>query len=207
MFLNVLKACWQAWVLLHLVQVKSSPKNFSSLETNDRLGLTSYPGEATVFVGLVFTDVGTFPIRPRSDMDIILGIRSDDVDESDNKSPLNRVRSSFTPDVSGTWPYNTWYMHCIDTYSSLFFNFLTWSTFNFCCNISSIKVWTRNRKKRCYSMEENWIYTGYQYIPVSGCLKSNIKNCSIVDLEKSLKKILNLYFYAEHSTQCRFSWL
>lgn len=121
MFLNVLKACWQAWVLLHLVQVKSSPKNLSSLETNDRLGLTSYPGEATVFVGLVFTDVGTFPIRPRSDMDIILGIRSDDVDESDNKSPLNRVRSSFTPDVSGTWPYNTWYMHCIDTYSSLFF--------------------------------------------------------------------------------------
>lgn len=121
MFLNVLKACWQAWVLLHLVQVKSSPKNLSSLETNDRLGLTSYPGEATVFVGLVFTDVGTFPIRPRSDMDIILGIRSDDVDESDNKSPLNRVRSSFTPDVSGTWPYNTWFMHCIDTYSSLFF--------------------------------------------------------------------------------------
>lgn len=121
MFLNVLKACWQAWVLLHLVQVKSSPKNLSSLETNDRLGLTSYPGEATVFVGLVFTDVGTFPIRPRSDMDIILGIRSDDVEESDNKSPLNRVRSSFTPDVSGTWPYNTWYMHCIDTYSSLFF--------------------------------------------------------------------------------------
>lgn len=121
MFLNVLKACWQAWVLLHLVQVKSSPKNLSSLETNDRLGLTSYPGEATAFVGLVFTDVGTFPIRPRSDMDIILGIRSDDVDESDNKSPLNRVRSSFTPDVSGTWPYNTWFMHCIDTYSSLFF--------------------------------------------------------------------------------------
>lgn len=121
MFLNVLKACWQAWVLLHLVQVKSSPKNLSSLETNDRLGLTSYPGEATVFVGLVFTDVGTFPIRPRSDMDIILGIRSDDVEESDNKSPLNRVRSSFTPDVSGTWPYNTWFMHCIDTYSSLFF--------------------------------------------------------------------------------------
>lgn len=121
MFLNVLKACWQAWVLLNLVQVKSSPKNLSSLETNDRLGLTSYPGEATVFVGLVFTDVGTFPIRPRSDMDIILGIRSDDVDESDNKSPLNRVRSSFTPDVSGTWPYNTWFMHCIDTYSSLFF--------------------------------------------------------------------------------------
>lgn len=121
MFLNVLKACWQAWVLLHLVQVKSSPKNLSSLETNDRLGLTSYPGEATVFVGLVFTDVGTFPIRPRSDMDIILGIRSDDVDESDNKSPLNRVRSSFTPDVSGTWPYNTWFMHCIDTYSSLFY--------------------------------------------------------------------------------------
>lgn len=121
MFLNVLKACLQAWVLLHLVQVKSSPKNLSSLETNDRLGLTSYPGEATVFVGLVFTDVGTFPIRPRSDMVIILGIRSDDVDESDNKSPLNRVRSSFTPDVSGTWPYNTWFMHCIDTYSSLFF--------------------------------------------------------------------------------------
>lgn len=84
------------------MQVKSSPKNLSSLETNDRLGLTSYPGEATVFVGLVFTDVGTFPIRPRSDMDIILGIRSDDVDESDNKSPLKRVRSSFTPDVSGT---------------------------------------------------------------------------------------------------------
>lgn len=84
------------------MQVKSSPKNLSSLETNDGLGLTSYPGEATVFVGLVFTDVGTFPIRPRSDMDIILGIRSDDVDESDNKSPLNRVRSSFTPDVSGT---------------------------------------------------------------------------------------------------------
>lgn len=120
-FFNVLKACWQAWVLLHLVQVKSSPKNLNSLETNDRLGLTSYPGEATVFVGLVFTDVDTFPIRPRSDMDIILGIRSDDVDESDNKSPLNRVRSSFTPDVSGTWPYNTWFMHCIDTYSSLFF--------------------------------------------------------------------------------------
>lgn len=81
---------------------KKQPKNLSSLEKNDRLGLTSYPGEAIVFVGLVFTDVGTFPIRPRSDMDIILGIRSDDVDESDNKSPLNRVRSSFTPDVSGT---------------------------------------------------------------------------------------------------------
>lgn len=82
---------------------KKQPKKLKlSLETNDRLGLTSYPGEATVFVGLVFTDVGTFPIRPRSDMDIILGIRSDDVDESDNKSPLNRVRSSFTPDVSGT---------------------------------------------------------------------------------------------------------
>lgn len=80
---------------------KKSAQKLGTLLTNDRLNLTSYPGEATVFVGLVFTDVDTFPIRPRSDMDMILGIKSDDVDESDSKSPLNRVRSSFSPVLSG----------------------------------------------------------------------------------------------------------
>lgn len=55
-----------------------------------------------MFVGLVFIDVGTFFICFRLDMDIILGIRFDDVDESDNKFLLNRVRSFFIFDVLGT---------------------------------------------------------------------------------------------------------
>lgn len=81
---------------------KKQFKNLSFFEINDRFGLIFYFGEVIVFVGLVFIDVGTFFIRFRLDMDIILGIRFDDVDESDNKFLLNRVRSFFIFDVLGT---------------------------------------------------------------------------------------------------------